>query len=180
MPLDRPTADFTQQGFAIQQAIDGATQDQLGWAVAPAGGTVHWATFQTRQPVGDGQETVLQVHIHQFHDAKDHRLARFRVSVTNEPSPVGLSLPEVFASALTTNAPTRPEAEKTQVLEYFRRSHPDHQKLQADLREAQQPVPADPGLGAAPRTREAVRAARPDDPALVQLRERRAAKRCAS
>ena len=87
VPLDRPTADFTQQGFAIQQAIDGVTQDQLGWAVAPAGGTVHWATFQTKQPVGDGQGTVLQVRIHQFHEAKDHRLARFRISVTTEPSP---------------------------------------------------------------------------------------------
>ena len=104
VPLDRPAADFTQQGFAIQQAIDGVTQDQLGWAVAPAGGTVHWATFQTRQPVGDGQGTWLQVRIHQFHEAKDHRLARFRVSATTETSPIGVSLPEAFASVLTTNA----------------------------------------------------------------------------
>ncbi len=46
--LDRPTADFTQAGFDIQQAIDGVAQDQRGWAVHPAGGTVHWATFQTQ------------------------------------------------------------------------------------------------------------------------------------
>ena len=47
-PLDRPAADFTQAGFDIQQAIDGVAQDQRGWAVHPAGGTVHWATFQTQ------------------------------------------------------------------------------------------------------------------------------------
>jgi hypothetical protein len=171
VPLDRPTADFVQPGFAIQQAIDGATQDQLGWAVAPAGGTVHWATFQTRQPVGDGQEMVWQVRIHQFHEAKDHRLARFRISVTNEPSPVGLSLPEVFAAALTTNVNNRSEAERTQVLEYFRRSHPDYLKLQTDLREAQQPVPADPGLVQRRALVTQFEQPVPDDPALVQLRK---------
>ena len=59
--LQQPLADFTQQGFDINQAIDGVTQDQLGWAVAPAGGTVHWATFPTKEPIAYASGTVLQV-----------------------------------------------------------------------------------------------------------------------
>ncbi len=168
--LDRPAADFTQAGFAIQQAIDGVAQDQLGWAVHPAGGTVHWATFQTKQPLGDGQGTVLQVRIHQFHDAKDHRLARLRISVTNEPAPVGLSLPESLASVLATAAGQRTEADRKFVLEYLRRSHPDYQKLQADLAAAQQPVPADPGVEQRRALVQQLREPVPDDPALVRLR----------
>ncbi|MHB0956334.1 MAG: DUF1549 domain-containing protein [Pirellulaceae bacterium] len=168
--LDRPTADFTQQGFDIQQAIDGVTQDQRGWAVHPAGGTVHWATFQTKQPVGDAQGTVLQVRIHQYHEAADHRLARLRISVTTEPTPVGLSLPESLAAVWTTAADQRTAADQNRVLEYFRRSEPDYLKLQADLATAQQPVPVDPGLASRQARVQQLQKPIPDEPVLVQLR----------
>jgi len=170
VPLERAAADFTQQGFAVEQAIDGAAQDQLGWAVAPAGGTVHWVTFQTKQPVGDGQETIWQIAIHQFHDAKDHRLARFRISVTNDAGPVGLSLPEPLAAILNTQAAVRSETQKTQVLEYFRRSHPDYLKLRDEVRQAQLPLPEDPGLAQRRAQVKQLEQPVPDDPALVQLR----------
>ena len=83
-----------------------------------------------------------------------------------------MSLPEVFASVLTTTAGPRSEADqKTQVLEYFRRSHPDYQKLQADLRDGTAARAGQIQVSSSARAlvkqfEEPMR----DDPALVQLR----------
>lgn len=170
VPLDHGLADFTQQAFDIQQAIDGVTQDQRGWAVHPAGGTVHWATFQPKQPLGDGQDLLLQVRIHQFHDAKDHRLARLRVSVTTDATPPGLSLPEQLASVLVTPPATRTADARKFVLEYLRRSYPPYQQLQSAAAAARQPLPADPGITSRQARIDQLNAPVPDDPALVQLR----------
>jgi hypothetical protein len=56
------------------------------------------------------------------------------------------------------------------VLEYLRRSHPDYQKLQADLAAAQQPVPADPGIEQRKALVQQLSEPVHDDPALVRLR----------
>ncbi len=170
IPLERATADFTQQGFDIAQAIDGVAQDQRGWAVHPAGGTVHWATFQTRQPIGDGQGLLLQVRIHQFHDAPHHRLARLRVSVTTDASPIGLSLPEPFASIRVTPPTQRSADSRKFVLEYFRRAYPPIQQLVAAVEAARQPVPIDAGVVERQAMIAALSVPVREDPALVQLR----------
>lgn len=171
IPFERATADFTQQGFEIAQAIDGVAKDQRGWAVHPAGGTVHWATFQTRQPIGDGQGILLQVRIHQYHDAQLHRLARFRVSVTTDANPIGLGLPESLASIRVTPPAQRSTDSRKFVLDYFRRSYPPYQQLLAAAEAARQPLPTDPGVIERRALIEALSAPVRDDPALVQLRE---------
>ena len=46
--LEKALADFSQAGFEIAKAIDGVRNNPgNGWAVAPATGTTHWATFET-------------------------------------------------------------------------------------------------------------------------------------
>src|SRR5262249_32592981 len=48
--LGKATADFSQDGFPVQNAVAG-TPDS-GWAVAPAFGTTHRAVFEVKEPVG--------------------------------------------------------------------------------------------------------------------------------
>ena len=49
--LQNALADFSQANFDVAKAIDGNANDQgNGWAVSPATGMTHWATFETAQP----------------------------------------------------------------------------------------------------------------------------------
>ena len=58
--LQAPLADFAQANFEVAKAIDGNSADPVGgWAVSPATGVVHWATFETKEPVGKAGGTVL-------------------------------------------------------------------------------------------------------------------------
>jgi hypothetical protein len=169
--IAQASADFTQAGFEIQQAINGATQDQGGWAVAPAGGTVHWATFQLAASVGDADGAILQVRLHQYHDAKDHRLARLRISVTNQPGPVSLGLPEPLAAVLASRDDSRSEADRNLVLGYLRRHHAPYLQLVAEHQGAQQPVPVDPGVLQRRLVVEQLNKPISDNPALLQLQK---------
>ncbi len=168
--LQQPVADFTQQGFDIAQTIDGVAQDQLGWAVAPAGGTIHWATFPTKEPIAYSAGTVLQVTIHQFHEAKDHRLARFRISVASGAAPTGLGLPESLAAILATDSQVRSESQRKFVADYLHKSLAQYRQLQDALTSAQRPLPIDPGVQKRRALVEALHQDVADDPALVQLR----------
>ena len=168
--LTQGVADFTQAGFDIQKAIDGVKQDQLGWAVAPAGGTVHWATFQTAQPIGHDAGTVLQITLHQYHEAKDHRLAHFRLSVATSSTPVGLGLPESLAAVWATGSQARSETQKQLVADYFRLSNATYRQLLEGVSSAQTPVPIDPGVQRRSALVQELQQSVPDDPALVQLR----------
>jgi hypothetical protein len=167
--IAQATADFTQAGFEIQQAINGATQDQGGWAVAPAGGTVHWATFQFDGSAGDASGVILQVRLHQYHDAKDHRLARLRISVTNQTGTIPLGLPEPLAAVLASRDDSRSDADRNVALGYLRRHHAPYQQLVATHQQAQQPVPADPGVVQRQQLITQLSTPVADDPALLQL-----------
>src|SRR5262249_7317793 len=86
--LEKARADSSQDGLPVATAIDGnASEAGNGWAVAPATGIVHWATFETAQPVGGPGGTVLTIKMHhKFADA--WTLGRFRLSATRGAKPV--------------------------------------------------------------------------------------------
>jgi hypothetical protein len=170
VPLQNPKADFTQAGFNIAQAIDSKLRDQLGWAVHPAGGVVHWATFETKEPLGHDDGTILQFVVHQFHNAKDHRLARFRFSVTTTAKPISLGLPESLQAIAVTKADQRTAAQKEALLGYFSKIDAGLQAMQAAVAEANKPLPVDPGVVQRQRRLESARRPVPTDPVLVQLR----------
>jgi hypothetical protein len=170
VPLQNPKADYTQAGFNIAQAIDAKLRDQLGWAVHPAGGVVHWATFETTEPIGNDGGTVLQFVLHQFHNAKDHRLARFRLSATTSAKPISLGLPEALRAITVTAADKRTEAQKKELLGYFSKVDAGLQAAQTAVATAKTPLPIDPGIQQ--RQRRLTSAEQPirTDPVLVQLR----------
>ena len=117
--LANALADFSQANLEVAKAIDGSADDPgNGWAVSPATGVIHWATFETTEPIGGAGGTVLTFKMHhKFGNA--WTLGRFRLSVTRGPKPVGLSLPEDFRAILATAPDVRTEAQKNLLVELF-------------------------------------------------------------
>ena len=163
-------ANFSQSGFGPDQAIDGNNKDQKGWAVSPAGGTVHWATFQTSQPIVHEGGTLLTIRLHQQHNAADHRLARFRISATTDAGPVKLGLPEPLLALASVPADQRSEADQAILNGYAEKTDAQLRERREALAAARQPLPEDPRVTELKQRVTGLQKPTADDPQLVQLR----------
>jgi hypothetical protein len=168
--LTNPLADFSQNGLPIAEAIDGKTnQASNGWAISPAGGLTHWATFETTEPIGGagGTELTFQMH-HMYGD--DWTLGRFRLAVTLGKKPIGLSLPEEFRAILATAPEVRTDAQRAVLSTYFRTVDPEYRQKADAVSASKAPLPADPKLKELrDQLQYAQRPIQPD-PALATLR----------
>jgi hypothetical protein len=139
-------ADFSQQDLEVAKAIDGSSNDpNNGWAVHPATGTTHWATFETSEPIGGAGGTVLTFKLHHKFN-KAWTLGRFRLSVTRIAKPIGLGLPEDFRAILATAPDVRTDAQKNMLLSYFRAIDTELRTKQAALNASRAPLAVDPRL----------------------------------
>ena len=181
-PVDQPdaiaktkiasgVADYLQTNFAINQAFNGQTNNQQGWAISNAMGFDHWATFRLEQPINHESGTVLTFKIHQFHNATDHRLGRFRISLTTAEGDIPLDQPETFASVLNTPKELRNEADQKVLLDYLSITDAEIKKANEALAKSKQAVPPDGELTKLEERKKILSKATPDDPQLVQLRE---------
>ena len=143
--LQNAKADFLQSGFNIAAAIDGNAGNQNAWAVANAGGVTHWATFETKAPVGQDGGVVLKFVIHQNHNAKEHLLGRFRISATTQKAP-GLSLPESLNAMATIAEDMRSDEQKATLLAWFEKSDANLAAKTTALNDAGKPLSEDPGV----------------------------------
>ena len=167
--LQNAKAPFLQPGFNIALTTDGNAGNQNGWAIANAHGVVHWATWETKEPVGLAEGTMFKFVIHQNHSAKQHLLGRFRISATTKKSP-GLSLPESLKAISLVDEKVRTEAQKTTLMTWYEKIDkglPDRNKA---LATARQPVPEDKGVTQRKSVVAAVSKAVSDDPQLLRLR----------
>jgi len=167
--LKNPRVDFNQEGFNQNQLVDGVPGNQNAWAVAPAGGVVHWATFEAEKPIGFDEGTVLRFIINQNHAAAFHLLARLRISVTTETG-FGLSLPEPLKAVAIVPADQRTDDHKKTLLDWFGKYDPELTKRNKSLAEAKTPLPEDPGVTKQKATLQFVSNAVPEDSQLVRLR----------
>jgi WD40 repeat protein len=141
-------ADFNQENLDVAKAIDGSQNDPgNGWAVHPAIGVTHWATFETSEAIGStgGSALVFKLH-HKFADA--WTLGRFRLSITRGPKPVGLSLPEEFRAILAVAPEIRTPAQKDVLIRYFRAVDDDLRNKVAAVAASKAPPATDPQLKA--------------------------------
>ncbi len=90
--LQQPTATFSQTfsgNFSVSKAIDGTTEDNLGWAIAQGAATdlpAQTAVFEMVTNVGftgGSRLTFTFLQTHDF-DFVYHTLGRFRISVTTD------------------------------------------------------------------------------------------------
>jgi hypothetical protein len=168
--LTNALADFSQDSYPVANATDGNSEEAgNGWAVAPATGIVHWATFEAAQPVGAPGDTVLTINMHHKFE-NEWTLGRFRLSATRSPKPVGPSLPEDFRAVLAVAPELRTAAQKEVLLSYFRVMDAELKAKTEALRTSRAPLPVDERLQELRNRLEFARRPIQPDPALVALR----------
>lgn len=170
LKIARGTADFLQDGFAIAQAFNGQTNSQQGWAVSGALGVDHWSTFQLEKPIKNEAGTILTFKLHQFHNATEHRLGRFRISATTADGEIPLSQPETLGSILANPKENRSESDQKKLIDYLTATDAEIKKTNQDLANARKPVPPDEVLVRLEQRKKQLSEPTPDDPFLVQLR----------
>ncbi len=167
--LANAKADFTQQGFDINQTIDGKANPNLGWAVSPATKHTHWATFEAKEPVGKPGGTILTVKL--FHRFQQSYLpGKFRVSLTKLAKPLGLELAEDYRVILATVPELRTQAQRDTLLNYFRAGDADYNAKVNAVNLARAPLPVDAKLVALRNQVEDAKKPVPLDARLAQLR----------
>jgi WD40 repeat protein len=169
LALQNARADFSQKDFDVKFAVDGQGNTGRGWAVSPATGSTHWATFELKEPVGHEGGTVLTFSLRQNFNANDYLLGRFRISVTTVPG-VGLGLSDELRAIVSTPSAARTDVQKERLLSWYRKIDPELTKRNAALAEAKKPLPVDPALLALRETLAIVSKPVPLDPELAQLR----------
>jgi WD40 repeat protein/mono/diheme cytochrome c family protein len=167
--LQNARADFSQQNFEVAKAINGAPDNGTGWAVSPATGVTHWATFETKEPLGFEGGTVLTITMKHTFNTADFMLARFRISVTTTPG-AGLGLSDELRAILSTEADHRTDDQKNALAKYYQKVDAELAKKNAALAESKRPLPIDPHLKELQDSLAQVSKPVPLDGALVQLR----------
>ena len=170
--LQKPLASFSQAGLPVTAAIDGDRTNQgMGWAISPATGVTHWATFETAAPVGSAGGTILTIKLNHAFPGGMHTLGRFRLSVTRVAKPVGLGLPEDYRSILATAPELRTEAQRNTLVAFQRTIDPEYRKRVDALNASRGGLPTDTHLIELRNRAESASKPLPLDPRLAQLRQ---------
>jgi hypothetical protein len=139
LKLSRALADFSQQNYQVEKAID--NNPGTGWAVAEQFGRDHVAIFELKDKLAAGGTltfTMLQT-------LKDHNIGKFRLSVTTSPPPLTLgNVPADVAKALQTDPMQRTQQQKDLLRNLHRSQDPQLPALQRAA--AEHAVPADARL----------------------------------
>jgi mono/diheme cytochrome c family protein len=170
VPIARGKADFSQPSFAVEQAFDAQTRDQRGWAVSPQAGVPHWAVFETKEPIDFDGDTQLTFSIHQFHNADQHRLAHFRISVTTDAGEIGLGLPEEFAWLDLIPVEKRTAENLKGLVAYQQVSDAERGKLASAVARLKGPLAEDGEVQRLQALQAKLETPTVDDPKVVQLR----------
>lgn len=145
LKLHNPKADFAQDSYTIESAIDGknpATGN--GWATSPKVGENRVATFELEQPLSFEEGIVLHVSMDQQYQDGQHTIGKFRISTTEAATPVNFGNPKTILEIVRKPEAERSEDEQAALLQFFNQRDEELQKKQKALVEARQPLPADP------------------------------------
>jgi len=100
----RAGADFTQEGYPVASTIDGSRDK--GWAIWPAFGQLHVATFETSEALDCPPGTRLTFTLEQRFGSS-HNIGKFRLSATTSPYPVLAQLWQARAGKASAGGWTR-------------------------------------------------------------------------
>lgn len=134
--LQNATADFSQEGFPVANAIDDKAGADSGWAILPHNGKAHQAVFETKADLGTAGGTLLAFVLEQPY-AGGHSIGRFRLSVTTLPRPVkadGIDgPPEDIREILAVKADQRSPEQRTRLAAYYRGIAPSLEPVRRHL-----------------------------------------------
>lgn len=121
--LQNASADFSQGGYPVQNAIDGKAN--TGWAVSPSFGKDHEAYFEIKDGLDLKEQSLLIFNLEQRFGTQ-HILGRFRISATDQPHPVRHhNLPDTVIVALQTDAADRSGEQNDLLFAHFIRMNPE-------------------------------------------------------
>ena len=110
------TADYVQEGFDPQGALDG--KPKTGWAFGGATNRAHSAVFQLAQPLVVKEGESLTFTLRQDYGVH-HNLGRFRIRATGADGPV-VEVPESIRPILALEPSEREPAQREALVAYFR------------------------------------------------------------
>ena len=115
--LQNPTADFNQEGWSIDKAIDGDTN--TAWGIFPETGKPHHAVFELKEDAGFEEGSTFTFVLQQLH-GREHTILRPRLSLTTARRPVKAEpLPKDIRDILATEPAARTNEQKTDLAVYY-------------------------------------------------------------
>jgi len=165
-------ADFSQNDFAVGQAIDGKVYTgRNGWAISEAPSIQrHTATFKLDDPIVSTNGVTVRFNLQQHYD-DTHLLGRFRLYFTTSDEPLEFGMPENVVQAAHAPAGQRTPEQASAIFEYYRFTDAEFWRRRQAVAQASEPLPADPKFT---ELQEALAKAEEPihlDPTFVQLRE---------
>lgn len=119
LQLINPRADFDQQGWGIERAID--KSEPTAWGIYPKVGQSHAAAFELREPLTSTEPIRLRFVLKQLH-GQGHLIGRVRLLVSDAAPPVRIDLlPEAVTRILAIPASERSD-EQRQELAWFQQT----------------------------------------------------------
>ena len=115
LPIQSATADWNQQGWTIQHAID--EDPQSAWGIWPRVAQPHHAVFRLQKPVQVDSKSRLIVRLQQLHGGS-HLIGRFQVYLTDSESPSTMVFPEPVRRALLVPAKQRSREQQLDLAQF--------------------------------------------------------------
>ena len=131
--LARATADYNQDGFPAQGAID--SDPNSGWAVYGRTDQPHHAVFSLAKPIPSARQIVVRLACETNYG--QHYFTKFRVSLTSGEDPHGDPIPADALAALDTPASQRSASQIKALADWFRTRDPESVAASATVAEAQ-------------------------------------------
>ncbi|HEX3997879.1 MAG TPA: PSD1 and planctomycete cytochrome C domain-containing protein [Pirellulales bacterium] len=120
LPISRAVADFNQDGWGIERAIDGL--DATAWGIYPQVGRSHLAVFEFDRKLSLASGSKLTVVLKQLHGG-GHLIGRARLSVADAAPPVGLEvLPSEISAILKKSIGQRTDSDRVTIARFQQRS----------------------------------------------------------
>ena len=137
LPFSVAKADFSQNKWPVQAAIDG--KNDTGWAISPQMGKDHQATFLLQKQLPVKEAGTLRIEMAQLYGSR-HVMGRFRImGVTGEQS--SDLVPENVRKALLVEAARRNEAQGKLLADHFAKNDPQSVKIRKQLDDLRKKAP---------------------------------------
>jgi WD40 repeat protein len=139
-------ADFSQNDFSVNQAIDGKVYSgRNGWAIAEASLQRHTATFKLEDPIVSTNGVSVRFTLQQHYN-DTHLLGRFRLCFTTSDDPLDFGMPESVVQAARSPAGQRKPEQAAAIFDYYRSVDAEFWRRRQAVVAASEPLPADPKL----------------------------------
>ena len=107
--IRKASADFSQDDWTIQQAVDGNLK--TAWGIHPQEGRPHFAVFELNQAVSITPDCSIHILLRQIHGRK-HIIGRMKLTVTDAAGDLTLAVPAEIAAIQQMPASQRSSAQQ--------------------------------------------------------------------